>query len=183
MSIAPPLFHKVDSSGGPYGTDITYSINDCNIASVDESGLITAKVISDAMVTGESRGLESVTGDIVTFSEVSFVILHTVCFILYYIVFILQGVVYVHVIKLTGVRISVPSTKLLAETEVSKTFQYYKCVLSHSIERTSLLYQLFEEQISKCLNIQEAFLERNLNYLLITFLITHLLYLPLLTSA
>ena len=65
--------------------------------------------------------------------------------------------VYVHVIKLTGVRISVPSTKLLAETEVSKTFQYYKCILSHSIERPSLLYQLFEEQISKCLNIQEGF--------------------------
>ena len=88
MSIAPPLFHKVDSSGGPYGTDITFSINDSNIASVDESGLITAKVIGDAMVTGESRGLESVTGDIVTFSEVSFVILHTVCIILYIILYL-----------------------------------------------------------------------------------------------
>ena len=54
--------------------------------------------------------------------------------LIYYIVFILQGVVYVHVIKLTGVRISVPSTKLLAETEVSKTLQYYKCILSHSIK-------------------------------------------------
>ena len=79
-------FHKVDSSAGPYGTDITFSINDSNIASVDESGLITAKVISDAMVTGESRGLESVTGNIVTFSKVSFVILHTVYIILYYII-------------------------------------------------------------------------------------------------
>ena len=78
LSIALPLFHKVNSSGGPYGTDITFSINDSNISSVDESGLITAKVIGEAMVTGESRGPESVIGDIVTFIEVSFVILHRV---------------------------------------------------------------------------------------------------------
>ena len=126
-------FHKFVNSGGPYGTDITFSINDSNIASVDESGLITAKVIGDAMVTGESRGLESVTGDIVTFSKVSFIIIHTVCIILYYIVFILQGVVYVHVIKLTGVRISAPSTKLLAETEDSKTLHVYCHIPSNEL--------------------------------------------------
>ena len=154
MSIVPPLFHKVDNSGGPYGKDITFSINDSNIASVDESGLITAKVISDAMVTGESRGLESVTGDIVTFSEVSFIILHTLCIILYYIVFILQGVVYVHVIKLARVRISVlqflQQRYYIAETEVSKTLQNYKCIYSHIPTKKvspSLLYQFLSQSI------------------------------------
>ena len=103
--------------------------------------------------------------------------------LIYYIVFILQGVVYVHVIKLTGVRISVPSTKLLAETEICKTLQNYKCRYCHIPTKEDIPISSLLVIISKCLNIQEAFLERNLNYFLITLLITNLLYLPLLASA
>ena len=110
-------FHKVDSSAGPYGTDITFSINDSNIASVDESGLITAKVSSDAIVTGESRGLDSVIGDIVTFSEVSFVILHRVYMyhlILYCIYITGCGICSCNKVDQSkNISTTVPSTKIL----------------------------------------------------------------------
>ena len=107
----------VVSSGGPYATDIAFSINDSNIASVDESGLITAKVISDAMVTGESRGLESVTGDIVTFNKVSFVILHRVYMyhlILYCIYIAGCGICSCNKVDQSkNISTTVPSTKIL----------------------------------------------------------------------
>ena len=63
--------------------------------------------------------------------------------LIYYIVFILQGVVYDHVIKLTGVRISVPSTKLLAETEICKTLQNYKCIYCHIPTKEDIYPHLF----------------------------------------
>ena len=47
------LIFKIRSFGGPvHQTFITYSIDNVTVATVDQSGLITASVPGDAIVTG-----------------------------------------------------------------------------------------------------------------------------------
>jgi nuclear pore complex protein Nup210 len=96
--LVPGAIFQVHSSGGPSQADIIFSINDSFIASVDDSGLVRAKSVGDAMVTGKAEAEDGISGKLHIFTE---------------------DVVYVHVRKLTGVRISIPSNKLLAGNEVA----------------------------------------------------------------
>ena len=81
----------------PHST-IVYSISNITVATVDNAGLIEAKIPGVAIVTGQAQAIDSNTGQVVTYS---------------------QDEVHVRVIKLTGVKLFVPSTRLLSGVEVA----------------------------------------------------------------
>lgn len=65
---------------------------------MDDVGLVYAKTPGIAIVTGQAQAVDSNTGQLITYS---------------------QDTVHVHVIKLTGVKLFVPSTRLLAGEEIA----------------------------------------------------------------
>ena len=79
-------------------TTIVYSITNVTVAMIDDAGLITAKVPGVATVTGQAQSVDPMTNQITVYSE---------------------DTVYLRVLKLTGIRIFVPSTQLLAGVEVA----------------------------------------------------------------
>ncbi len=68
------------------------------MATVDDAGLIVAKAPGVAIVTGQAQAVDSSTGQLMTYS---------------------QDQVNVNVVKLTGVKLFVPSTRLLAGEEIT----------------------------------------------------------------
>lgn len=68
------------------------------MATVDDGGLIEAKTPGIAIVTGQAQAVDSNSGQLITYS---------------------QDEVHVHVIKLSGIKLFVPSTRLLAGEEIA----------------------------------------------------------------
>jgi hypothetical protein len=78
-------------------TTIDYTIDNPTVATVGDAGLIVAKVPGNATVTGKAQATDPASGQVITYSE---------------------DVVHVGVLKLTGIKMFVPSTKLLTGVEV-----------------------------------------------------------------
>ena len=89
---------QIRSSGGPKPqATILYTISNVTVATVDDAGILEARVPGVAIVTGKAQSIDPISGQTLTYS---------------------QDVVYVTVVKLTGVKIFVPSTRLLTGVEV-----------------------------------------------------------------
>eukprot|EP00731_Ephydatia_muelleri_P025269 Em0017g352a len=98
-----PAEIQILSTGGPLPqASIAYSIGNATVASVDGGGLIEALVPGNTTVIGKAQALDPVTGHVTTFSE---------------------DVVYVQVLKLRGIKIFMPFTRLLAGMEAGISIQ------------------------------------------------------------
>ena len=90
---------QILSSGGPLPhSSIVYNISNLTVATVDDTGLIEAKTPGVAIVTGKAQAVDLSTGQHITYS---------------------QDVVHVTVVRLTGIKLVVPSTRLLAGEEIA----------------------------------------------------------------
>lgn len=90
---------QVQSSGGPKPQiSILYSISDDNIADISDSGLILAKQVGSAVVTGQIRLGEMSFGQPMSYS---------------------QDTVNLRVVKLTGIKIFLPTPRLLSGVDVA----------------------------------------------------------------
>ncbi|KAL5479756.1 hypothetical protein EMCRGX_G023329 [Ephydatia muelleri] len=97
ITLLPTTTFQILSTGGPLPqASIAYSIGNATVASVDGGGLIEALVPGNTTVIGKAQALDPVTGHVTTFSE---------------------DVVYVQVLKLRGIKIFMPFTRLLAGME------------------------------------------------------------------
>ncbi|XP_069766525.1 nuclear pore membrane glycoprotein 210-like isoform X2 [Narcine bancroftii] len=89
---------QVMSEGGPQPqSNIYFSINNCTIAEVNKLGQLTALVVGTAKVTGIVQAVDDDTGRVVVFS---------------------QDEVSVEVIRLKGIKIHAPVTRLRTRTQV-----------------------------------------------------------------
>lgn len=85
---------------------IIFTISNISVATVDDGGLIEAITPGVATVTGYAQASDPANGHMITYSH---------------------DTVHVRVLKLTGIKIFVPSTHLLSGVEVGKlcyTFMY-----------------------------------------------------------
>ena len=87
---------------------ITFSISNVSVATVDNGGLIEAITPGNATVTGYAQASDPTTGHMITYSH---------------------DTVHVRVLKLTGIKIFVPSTHLLSGVEVGE--YNMSCSLRH----------------------------------------------------
>ena len=81
---------------------ITFTISNSSVATVDDGGLIEAITPGVAMVTGYAQASDPTNGHMITYSH---------------------DTVHVRVLKLTGIKIFVPSMHLLSGVEVGE-YQY-----------------------------------------------------------
>jgi nuclear pore complex protein Nup210 len=96
ITLVPTAVFQIHSSGGPHHqTSVSYAIDNNSIATVSSTGLITAISPGTATVTGQA--LSSDNPPVMYSSDT----------------------VIVHVIRLTGIKIIVPSTKLVTDEEIS----------------------------------------------------------------
>ena len=89
---------QIMSSGGPVRlTSISYDVDRKEVATVDQSGLVTAVARVTAVVTGRAQSHDALLGESSVLSS---------------------DLVKVKVVKLTGVKIIIPSNSLEAGVEV-----------------------------------------------------------------
>ena len=67
LSLFPLQIH---STGGPSQANVVYSVNDSLVSRVDESGLVHAVAVGDALVTGQAEAEDSLRGNTVVYSMV-----------------------------------------------------------------------------------------------------------------
>ena len=61
---------QIHSTGGPSQANVVYSVNDSLVSRVDESGLVHAVAVGDALVTGQAEAEDSLRGNTVVYSVV-----------------------------------------------------------------------------------------------------------------